>query len=137
MLARLGTVITLLIGFGIGALITPVSFAALTRSVYVITEVDDIVDASQYSALKDAMAGIVEAQFQDGRFLARSDNITPLDGPAPKAIAIIAFESEAKARAYHENMRDLSAARAKASKARSFMVSLCTERGKLAADCGP
>lgn len=127
--------LTLLLGIAAGAIIAGFSLAGPARSVYVITEVDSITDERSPEGLKNTMTGVIEAQFQDGRYLARTDNITALDGAAPKAIIIIAFDSEAKARAYHEDTKETSAVRTKASKSRSFMVSLCTEGGKLLPDC--
>jgi uncharacterized protein (DUF1330 family) len=127
--------LTLLLGIAMGGLIASFSLAGPARSVYVVTEIEAITDESSYEGLKKTMTGVIEAQFQDGRYLARTENITALDGAAPKAIIIISFDSEAKARAYHDDTSDKSAVRSKASKSRSFMVSLCTEGGKLLPDC--
>jgi uncharacterized protein (DUF1330 family) len=125
---------TLMVGIALGGL-TTFTLAGPTRSVYVVTEVDEITDSDNFESLKKAMTGVVEAEFQDGRYLARTQNITALDGAAPKAIVIIAFDSEAKAKAYHDNIKELSAVRMRTSKSRSFMVGLCSERGKLLAHC--
>jgi uncharacterized protein (DUF1330 family) len=127
--------LTLLLGIAVGGLIASFSLAGPARSVYVVTEVESTTDDGSYDGLKKTMTGVIEAQFQDGRYLARTENITALDGAAPKAIIIISFDSEAKARAYHDNTSDTSAVHTKASKSRSFMVSLCTEGGKLLPDC--
>ena len=67
------------------------------------------------------MSGVVGAQIADGRYLARTENILALDGAAPKAIAIISFDSEAKAKAYYENSKDLTSARMKVGTTRSFI----------------
>ena len=76
-----------------------------------------------------------EAQFEDGRYLARTENVTGLDGTAPKAIIIIAFDNEAKAKAYYDSSKEITAMRMKATKSRAFIVSVCTEGGKLLPNC--
>jgi uncharacterized protein (DUF1330 family) len=64
----------------------------------------------------------VEVKAADGRYLAHTENIIALDGTAPKAVAIIAFDSVEKAKAYSDNMKEATAMRIKATKSRSFIV---------------
>ncbi len=126
--------ITLATAIGLGlAVIGGFSLAAPTRSVYVVIEFDKITDAATYDALKKSMApqAVVETQLADGRYLARTENVIPLDGTPPKAIVIIAFDSEAKAKAFYENTKEITAMRMKAAESRSFIVRLCSERGNL------
>jgi uncharacterized protein (DUF1330 family) len=69
--------------------------------VYVVMEINEITDADSFKALiKTRPAGVVEAKVSDGRYLARTANITALDGTAPKFFVIIAFDNLEKAKAY-------------------------------------
>lgn len=134
MTVRWSTIWAVIIGTGLGALAT-FSLAAPSMSVYVITEVDEIGDQRTYEALKRAREGIVEAQFQDGRYLAQTEDVAPLDGVAPKAILIIAFDNEAKAKAYYTNTKELVAMRMASTKSRSFIVKICQNRGTVSSGC--
>jgi len=110
-------------GLGLGAIASRGLAAQDKRTVYVVTDVNEITDADGFKALvKMGPSSIVEVKYADGRYLARTENITALDGTAPKAFAIIAFDSVAKAKAYYDNMKQTTAMRMKATKSRSFIV---------------
>ena len=111
------------IGLGLGAIASRGLAAQDKRTVYVVIDVNEITDADGFKALvKMGPSSIVEVKYADGRYLARTENITALDGTAPKAFAIIAFDSVAKAKAYYDNMKQTTAMRMKATKSRSFIV---------------
>jgi uncharacterized protein (DUF1330 family) len=111
------------IGLGLGAIASRGLAAQDKRTVYVVIDVNEITDADGFKALlKMGPSGIVEVKYADGRYLARTENITALDGTAPKAFAIIAFDSVEKAKAYYDNMKQTTAMRLKATKSRSFIV---------------
>jgi uncharacterized protein (DUF1330 family) len=111
------------IGLGLGAIASRGLAAQDKRTVYVVIDVNEITDADGFKALvKMGPASIVEVKYADGRYLARTENITALDGTAPKAFAIIAFDSVEKAKAYYDNMKETTAMRIKATKSRSFIV---------------
>lgn len=127
--------LTVVIGLALTAIAT-YGLAAPTRKVYVVIELDEITDADHYEALKKMGArGTIETQFEDGRYLARTENMTALDGTAPKAIVIIAFDNEAKAKAFYGSSKEITAMRMKATKSRAFIVDACSERGKLLPSC--
>ena len=110
-------------GLGLGAIASRGLAAQNKRTVYVVIDVNEITDADGFKALvKMGPSSIVEVKYADGRYLARTENITALDGTAPKAFAIIAFDSVAKAKAYYDNMKQTTAMRMKATKSRSFIV---------------
>jgi uncharacterized protein (DUF1330 family) len=89
-------------------------------------EADEITDAGTYEAMKKTgPANIVEAKFANGRYLARTENITALDGTAPKGVVIIAFDNIGKAKAYYENTKQATAMRMKGTKSRAFLVEVC------------
>ncbi|MGB8136715.1 MAG: DUF1330 domain-containing protein [Pseudolabrys sp.] len=131
---RYAVTFSIAIGLGLGVIATR-GLAAPTRTFYVVIEVDEITDADQFEALKKiASRGVVDAKFADGRYLAHTSNVTALDGTAPKEIAIIAFDNEAKAKAFYDGSKEITALRMKATKSRSFIVEIC-ERGKLVPNC--
>jgi uncharacterized protein (DUF1330 family) len=111
------------IGLGLGPIASRGLAAQDKRTVYVVIDVNEITDADGFKALvKMGPANIVDVKDADGRYLARTENITALDGTAPKGFAIIAFDSVEKAKAYYDNMKATTAMRIKATKSRSFMV---------------
>ena len=111
------------IGLGLGAIASRGLAAQGKRTVYVVIDVNEITDADGFKALvKMGPSSIVEVKDEDGRYLARTENITALDGTAPKAFAIIAFDSVEKVKAYYDNMKQTTAMRIKATKSRSFIV---------------
>jgi len=124
------------IGLGLGVFATHGRAAQPIRQVYVVIEADEIADAGIYEAMKTkGPAAIVETKFADGRYLARTENITPLDGTAPKGVVIIAFDNVAKAKAYYDNTKDVTAMRMKGTKSRAFLVEVCLAGGKLFPNC--
>lgn len=112
------------IGLGFGAAtVRDLHARATTPPVYVVVEVDEINDASGFEAFRQAAdATVVEVQFEDGRYFARTENITALDGSAPKFFALIAFDNMTKAKAFDDNMKKIAALRTRATKSRSFIV---------------
>jgi uncharacterized protein (DUF1330 family) len=92
--------------------------------IYIVIEANEIADVDSFkeSYIKLVPPAVVEAKFADGRVLALTQSITALDGPAPKFIAILAFPSVEKARAFHENMKDMMAPSQKNTKSRSFII---------------
>jgi uncharacterized protein (DUF1330 family) len=64
----------------------------------------------------------VEVQFEDGRYFARTEHVTALDGSAPKFFAFIAFDNITKAKAFYESMKKTTALRTSVTKSRSFIV---------------
>jgi uncharacterized protein (DUF1330 family) len=97
--------------------------ARTTPPVYVVVEIDEVTDAHGFEALRQtADATAVEVQFEDGRYFARTENVTALDGSAPKFFAFIAFDNMTKAKAFNDSMKNNTALRTGATKSRSFIV---------------
>ncbi len=110
------------IGFGTAA-VRDLHARTTTPPVYVVVEIDEIQDASSFEAFRQtADATVVEVQFEDGRYFARTENIAALDGSAPKFFALIAFDNMTKAKAFDDNMKKITALRTRATKSRSFIV---------------
>jgi uncharacterized protein (DUF1330 family) len=112
------------IGLGFGAAaIQGLHARTTTPPVYVVVEMDEVTDAHGFEALRQtADATAVEVQSEDGRYFARTENITALDGNAPKFFAFIAFDNMTKAKIFYENMKDATALRTRVSKSRAFIV---------------
>jgi uncharacterized protein (DUF1330 family) len=53
----------------------------------------------------------VEVQSEDGRYFARTENVTALDGSAPKFFAFIAFDNMTKAKTFNDSMKNTTALR--------------------------
>jgi len=110
------------LGFGAVAIRGPHARTA-TPPVYVVVEIDEITDAKGYEALRQAAAATaVEVQFEDGRYFASTENVTALDGSAPKFFAFIAFENITKAKTFIDSIKPTTALRTRVTKSRSFIV---------------
>ena len=110
-------------GLGLGVVATRGLAAQAKRTFYVVIEVDEITDADGYKAMtKLGPANIVDVKHADGRYLARTDNLTALDGAAPKRFVMIAFDSMDKANGLYQNTKEMTAMRIKATKSRAFIV---------------
>ena len=97
------------VGLGLGVIATRGLAAQAKRTFYVVIEVDEITDADGYKAMtKIGPANIVEVKHADGRYLARTDNPTALDGAAPKSFVMIAFDSMEKANGLYQNTKEMT-----------------------------
>jgi uncharacterized protein (DUF1330 family) len=112
------------IGLGFGAVaIRGLHARTTTPPIYLVVEIDEITDANGFEALRQtADATAVEVQFEDGRYFARTEKVTALDGSAPKFFALIAFDNMTKAKAFNDSMKNNTALRTRATKSRSFIV---------------
>lgn len=92
----------------------------------VVVEIDSITDLEGYKAIGQRPNEAAAAVFKEmgGRFIARSSNITALEGTPPKRYVIIAFDSLEKAQAWNNSaaQKEVRAVRNKTTKSRSFVV---------------
>ena len=120
---RYAMTLAIAVGLGLGAIAARGLAAQGKRWVYVVMEVDAVTDTDSYKAMmKMSPANIAEAKYADGRYLASSEKIIALDGAAPKAIVIIAFDNVDKAKSYYDNTKEITALRMKGTKSRFFIV---------------
>ena len=112
------------IGLGFAAVaIRSLHARTTTPPVYLVVEIDEVTDAKGFEAVRQtADATAVEVQSEDGRYFASTENVTALDGSAPKFLAIIAFDNMKKAKAFNDSMKSTTALRTRATKSRSFVV---------------
>jgi len=96
--------------------------AQASPPVYAVIDIATITDPAGYAALVPK-GGPSVAAF-GGRFLARTDAITASDGTPPQRVAIVAFDSLAKAKAWRASpaMQEIWAIQDKTSKSRIFFV---------------
>jgi uncharacterized protein (DUF1330 family) len=112
------------IGLGFGTVaIRGLHARTTTPPVYVVVEIDEITDAKGFEALGQAAdATAIEVQFEDGRYFARTENVTALDGSAPKFFTFIAFDNITKAKTFIDSIKATTALRTRVTKSRSFIV---------------
>ena len=89
-----------LVGIVIGTTGIIVLHAQSTPPSYVIAE-NDVTDPATYQTFAAQIPSTVEA-FK-GRFVVRGGKTDPFDGPPPKRIVVIAFDSMATARKWYES----------------------------------
>jgi uncharacterized protein (DUF1330 family) len=87
---------------------------------YFIVDVSEITDPVGFKALAAKATPEILAGY-GGKYLVRSQNITAVEGVAPKRFVIIAFDTPEHAKAWAEQP-DPRAIRAKTTKSRSFIV---------------
>ena len=119
-------VTTLGAGVALGAAAMQALHAQAKPPVYVVVDIEEITDAAGYAAAGGRSTEAASAAFKEfgGRFLARTNNITALDGNAPKRAIINAFDSKEKALAWFNSaaQKEVSAIRTKTTKSRAFIV---------------
>jgi uncharacterized protein (DUF1330 family) len=118
--------LTLLAGAALGAAAIQALHAQAKPPVYAVVDISEITDPEGYKAIGQRSNEAGAAVFKElgGRYLARTDKITALDGTAPKRFVIIAFDSTEKAQAWNNSpaQKEVNALRTKTTKSRSFIV---------------
>jgi uncharacterized protein (DUF1330 family) len=98
-------------------------YAKSNPPVYVVIDIEEITDTDGFEALLKMGPGNTAAvKMSDGRYLARTDKITALDGNPPKRFVLIAFDSMEKAKAFNADTKETNAMRAKTTKSRAFIA---------------
>ena len=114
-------VLAVLIGFGFGAAVVHRVHAQATPAAYTIAEIE-VTDPATYKQYAEVTGRGIPAA--GGRFIVRGGKTLVLNGPPPKQIAVIQWESLEKARAFFESeaYKQLIPIRDKASTFRAFIV---------------
>ena len=119
-------VLAMIAGFGLGAVVIDRLHAQAKPPVYVVIDIGEITDPEGFKAVgaRPNSAGAEVFKAQGGRYVARTQNITALDGTPPKRMIIIAFDSVEKAQAWNSSapQKEVNAIRMKTTKSRSFIV---------------
>ena len=119
---KLKTTLTLFAGIAMGAIAVQGLHAQAKPPTYAVIDIESITDPTGYSAI-GPKGGPSVAAF-GGKFIARTEAIASSDGTPPKRVAIIEFDSLAKAQAWRASpaMREIWAIQDKTSKSRIFFV---------------
>jgi uncharacterized protein (DUF1330 family) len=123
---RIALGLTLLTGIAIGGAAISALHAQAKPPTYAVVDISEITDPEGWKAVTDRPNAAAAAVFKDlgGKYLARTGNITALDGAAPKRFVIIAFDSPEKAQAWNSApaQKEINAIRVKTTKSRVFLV---------------
>jgi uncharacterized protein (DUF1330 family) len=121
-MSKAKTGLALVAGLLAGAVAVHGLHAQTAPPVYAVIDIAAITDPAGYAAI-GPKGGPSVAAF-GGRFLARTDAITAADGTPPRRIAIVAFDSLAKAKAWRASpaMQEIWAIQEKTSQSRIFFV---------------
>ena len=121
MKTQIAVALSMLVGAAVGALAVDTLHAQSTPKAYIVTEIE-ILDPEAQAAYLPKVGEVVKSS--GGTFLARGGKIIMLEGSdTPKRVTIVAYDSLEKAQASRSSdaWKALSADRAKAIKARSYL----------------
>ncbi len=94
--------------------------------VYAVVDISEITDPEGFKAIGQRADAQAAAVFKElgGRYIARTDKITAIDGTPPKRFVVIAFDSAEKAQAWNNlpAQKQVTGIRLKTTKSRSFIV---------------
>jgi len=94
--------------------------------VYVVIDIGEVTNPDDHKANTERSVATLNASLKDfgGRYVARTDQITALDGTASKRIVIIAFDSVEKAKDWYNSpeQKKVHEIRIKNTKSRAFIV---------------
>jgi uncharacterized protein (DUF1330 family) len=118
--------LTLLVGTALGAAAIQALYAQATPLAYIVIDIGEVTDPVGSSVNADRTTANAAALLQEfgGRYLARTEKLTALDGTLPKRVVIIAFDSAEKARGWYNSpaQKEVNARRIKTTKSRAFIV---------------
>ena len=122
LLTKLG--LATMLGAAVGAVAIGGLHAQSKPLIYVVVEVNEVTNLDANTQLLHKGQARDAAAAFGGNFVVRTENITPLDGVAPKRFLLIAFDSVEKANAWNASpaMKDVNEGRIRSTKSRSFIV---------------
>jgi uncharacterized protein (DUF1330 family) len=120
---RLTTGVTIVLGVAVGGAIVQGLRAQAAPPVYVVVEISDVTDPEGFKAVPAKSGPETLAPF-GGRYVIRTEKITPLDGTAPKRFVVIAFDSMEKAMAWKASAssKEVDVIRDGTTKSAQFLV---------------
>jgi uncharacterized protein (DUF1330 family) len=115
--------IALAAGVAIGAAVVQGLHAQASPPTYVVVDISEITDSQGFKAIAPKAAPSSLAAF-DGKYVMRTENITAVEGTAPKRFVVIAFDGMEKAKAWvaSAGQKEIQAIRARTTKSREFFV---------------
>ena len=120
---RWTTAVTIVLGVAAGAAVVQGLHAQAAPPVYVVVEISDVTDPEGFKAVPAKSGPETLASF-GGRYVIRTEKITPLDGTAPKRFVVIAFDSMEKAMAWKASAssKEVDVIRDGTTKSTQFLV---------------
>jgi uncharacterized protein (DUF1330 family) len=115
--------VVLVAGTALGAVTVEGLHAQAKPPTYVIVDIRSITDPNDLQdVIMKTAPQVLSAAF--GRYVIRTNEITSLDGAAPKRFVVIAFDSVEQAQAWHNlpAQKEIGALRAKSTYSVSFLV---------------
>ena len=114
---------SIVLGVAVGGAIVQGLHAQAAPPVYVVVEISDITDPEGFKAVRAKSGPETLAPF-GGRYVIRTEKITPLDGTAPKRFVVIAFDSMEKAMAWKASAssKEVDVIRDGTTKSTQFLV---------------
>jgi uncharacterized protein (DUF1330 family) len=90
----------------------------------VVIDISDVTNPEAFKAVTQRAGPNLGMQEFGGRYIARTEKITALDGTPPKRLIVIAFDSMEKAQGFNNStfQKGVNENRAKNTKSRSFIV---------------
>ncbi len=115
--------VALVAGAAIGGAVIEGLHAQAAPPAYVVTYISDITDPEGFKALPPISGPETLVPF-GGKYLIRTENITALEGTAPKRFVVIASDSAAKAKAWKASAvaKEINSIRVKTTKSSQFLV---------------
>jgi uncharacterized protein (DUF1330 family) len=118
--------LTLLAGAALGGAAIQALHAQAKPPVYAVVDIAEVTDPEGFKAVGQRTNEAAAAAFKElgGRYLARTDKMTALEGTPPKRFVIIAFDSMEKAQAWNSlpAQKAVFEIAAKTTKQRRFIV---------------
>lgn len=124
MKTRYAVGLAMLAGVGVGGAAIQALHAQAKPPAIVVVDISEITDPEGFKAVTQRPTASTATVMQGGRYIARTGNVTALDGPAPKRSIIIAFDSAEKAQAWYNSpeQKKINEIRMKTTKSRSFIA---------------
>jgi len=125
MKTRYTVVLSMIAGAALGGAAIQGLHAQAKPPAYLVIEINNVTDAEGFKVITQRPRGGADvAKELGGHYIARTSNITALDGTAPERFIAYAFDSVEKAQAFNNSsyMKEVNAIRDKTTQARSFIV---------------
>ena len=124
MKTRYTVALAMLAGVGIGGAAIQGLHAQAKPPGIVVVDISDVTDPEGFKAVTQRPTASTATVMQGGRYIARTGNITALDGTTPKRFIIIAFDSVEKAQAWYNSpeQKKINEIRMKTTKSSSFIA---------------
>jgi len=115
--------VALVAGVAIGGAVIQGLHAQAAPPAYVVVDISDITDPEGFKAVPAKSGPETLAPF-GGKYIIRTEQITALDGTAPKRFVVIAFDSMEKAKAWKAsaNSKEVDVIRDRTTKSTQFLV---------------